>query len=302
MPSTRGPGEDERNRRFIHANMRFRREVFRATGWLIYALNGINLFHRRTPPGLGSGWPGVDYPLLRVWPQVAGDQSFHERSAPGGPMEQFLYRAWVIEVYHHIWEHESRPELREAFEPSERKIPMETNPLGDFKRIRDDLVHHGRVAERCGRCKTLRWFKPNERMELGMRHVLDFFNQMGWCDSNSYMVDNSVVMWVPRPEDLGPSQTSPTLVSVRPVILEPGEAGFRLGAGIVFEDGHFAQALFDEVGISISDDDWRNMEINDNGDLWIPPGHIVSAKTLYAHCFVRKRPGPGPASPAFRIG
>ena len=92
-----------------------------------------------------------------------------------GPMEQRAFKAWVTDVYDDIWESTYRSQLREAFiEDAHRGIPMETDPMGDLKWIRHDLIHNRSVASQCAKCKVLTWFERGEQMRMGGRHVLDF--------------------------------------------------------------------------------------------------------------------------------
>lgn len=292
-----------REQEFFDLMMRFRLDVTAATNSLVYTLYGINLVHRQAIGLPANAFPTPDYPPLRVVPHVASNRPFSERTAPGGLIEQRAFKAWVTEVYDDIWESTYRSKLRKAFdEDAPRGVPMETDPMGDLKWVRHDLIHNRSVASRCDRCKILKWFERGEQMRMEVRHVLDFLNQMALLASHPRLIGDRVVLWLPFPEDLSPAENAPRLISVRP-LYEPQEPQHQYGVGIVFDDGYFALVPFVLHGsLEGLGRRWKDIRVDDNGDLYISPGHIVRAGELYARCFGPRTAGPGVFSPAFRIG
>ena len=300
------PSENKtRNQKIIDLMMRFRIDVTLATNSLIYTLYGIHLVHREAEGLPVNTFPQPIYPSLMVFPQVAMNSPLSERTAPNGTLEQLAFKAWVTEVYDRLWEGTYRNRLRKVFRAiASRKIRMETDPMGDLRRIRNDLIHNKSIGKECARCKILRWFKRGEHMQLRLGHILDFLNQMGCLERNSYrVIGDRMILWCPPLEHLTPSEEAPRLVSVRPLIYESEEFQYRYCASIVFEDGYFAQIVFDpHESMKLTDNQWRNMGIDSNGDLCIPHNTTVSAMQLYARCFGSRIEGPGMYSPAFRIG
>lgn len=301
MPSD----EETRQREFINLMMRFRLDVTLATNSLIYTLYGINLVHRKAEWLPVNAFPVPAYPPLKVFPQVAMNSPFSERTAPNGPIEQLAFKSWVTDVYDSIWEGTYRNKLRKAFRnTTSRKVPMETDPLGDLRLIRNDLIHNKSIGNECAKCKILKWFGREEQMQLRVGHVLDFLNQMGWIGSNRPIATgNRVIMWSPPPEEVTPSEQAPSIVSVRPLIYEPEQFQYRYCASVVFGDGFFVKVPFElHDGTEMTDKRWRSMRTDSNGDLSVPPEVIVSARQLYTRSFESIMEGPGTYSPAFRIG
>ena len=85
--------------------MGFQHETSIATWSLLYMLNGI-----RAQEAVYAQGVKPEYPDIRTFPRVA-DESLSDRLAPGGPVEQLAYRAWVTEVYGKIAEHHYRIEI-----------------------------------------------------------------------------------------------------------------------------------------------------------------------------------------------
>ena len=282
--------------------MRFRFDVLMATNSLIYTLYGISLVHRRAVQVPVGTFPTPDYPPLITIPYAITNSPFSERTAPGGPIEQIAYKAWITEVYDHIWESIYRPRFRRAIDENRpRGVPMETDPMGDIKLVRHDLIHSKSYANQCVKCKVLRWFNRGEHMRMELRHVLDFLNQMVLLNDNVRIEGDCFVMWMPLIESLSPSTEHPRLISVRPMY-EPEESLYRYGASVVFQDGYFAMIpfVFQDRAEAI-EHHWKSIKIDDNGDLYITPDYIVSAQQLYKRCFGPRTNGPGAVSPVFRI-
>ena len=168
-------------------------DVNRATASLMYLLQGMEAVRsKELPPydGFPSDLkysfpnypkpPGIDVPLMLGGP--AFDP--HDVLDPEGEAEQLAFKGWVEEVYNHIWEAKYRNSFGEGFEGDDLIRP-EADAWGDLGYVRNDLIHNSGVAssKETGRCKLLKWFKPNDRIVLGMRHVLDFLNQVGFMNA-----------------------------------------------------------------------------------------------------------------------
>ncbi|MYC60399.1 MAG: hypothetical protein F4X09_09460 [Gammaproteobacteria bacterium] len=293
-----------REQEWINQILRFRIDVVLATNSLIYTLWGINLVHRQSKGYPVNSFPIPDYPSLKVLPQVTMNTPFSERVAPNGPIEQLAFKAWVTEVYDHLWEGKYRNRLRKVFQdPKSGKARMETDPLGDLRLIRNDLIHNKSIAKDCAKGKILRWFNRDEQIQMKFGHILDFLNQMGWIDNNHSLVDGDrMVLWLPPVEEVTPSEKAPCLVSVRPLIYELDEFQYRYCASVVFADGYFAKAPFTlHESEQMTDERWRNIQINSHGDVFIPPSTTICAQQLYSSCFGPTFAGPGLYSPAFKL-
>ena len=105
------------------------------------------------------------------------------------------------------------------------------------------MLHGGDArADVASACQVLRWFKEREPINVRLRHVLDFLNQMGWLTEVPVVVSDA-----PRVEAVGWhldrenwDGAVPSLVSVRPMLdADADNPAHRYGASIVFEDGIF---------------------------------------------------------------
>ena len=165
-------------------------DVNRATASLLYLLQGMEAVraselapYTRLPPAqktYAACFSKVSYVAV---PLTLSGPSFdlNEVLRREGEAEQLAFKGWVEQVYNCIWDSRYRNDLKTMTEGRDAIRP-EGDPLGDLRRIRNDLVHKGAVAsaDGAGKCAVLTWFKPGEIMVLGMRHVLDFLNQMGF--------------------------------------------------------------------------------------------------------------------------
>ena len=165
-------------------------DVDRATASLMYLLHGmesvrnselapynnISPTHQQFAPSFPK-LPYVGEPLSMSGPGF----DLNEVLRREGEAEQLAFKGWVEQVYNHIWEGKYRNELKTALEGVDIIRP-EGDPIGDFGHIRNDLIHKHGVAseEESGKCTVLKWFKPGEEIVLGMRHVFDFLNHMGF--------------------------------------------------------------------------------------------------------------------------
>ena len=269
----------------------FQHDVNVATHSLLHLLNAVHTTHEierqrlaqaMSAPGgvlrtfeealhaVGSTIPA--YPRSRAFPVLAGEPLFR-RTAPGGPMEQFVFKGWVSEVWD-MWE----------------------------SHYRTQLAHSARRLPRAIRPRQSEWFKEGEQMLLRMRHVFDFLNQMGWLQEESVFLGERGALsgWhIDRTPD--PGEPQPALISVRPVVdIEQADPSFRYGASIAFENGVFGQSPMGpthhetEARARERARKWMKMTVDENGDLYVPGLGGVSAAKLYSgHLSGEKIPGPG---------
>ncbi|MDD9998164.1 MAG: hypothetical protein OXQ89_10510 [Rhodospirillaceae bacterium] len=289
---------------FVTQMRSFRADVTLATNSLFYTLYGISLVHRKAMDLPVNSFPVPDYPPLKVFPQVAMNSPLSERTGPCGPIEQLAFKAWVTEVYDCLWEATYRNNLRDVHRSSKSgKVLMEVDPIGDLRLIRHDLIHNKSVAKECVKCSVLKWFNGDERMQLRVGHVLDFLNQMGWVGGDApVLIGERCILWLPFREEMSPSEQAPPLVSVRPLIYEADEFQYRYCASIVFDDGCFANVFFSvDDSMVVNDRLWREIRIDNDGNLFVPPCTRIEAQELYELYFGPRSSGPGTYSPAFRI-
>lgn len=246
------------------------------------------------------------YPRLRGFPLLTGEPLFG-RSEPYGPMEQTAFKGWVAEVYD-LWESRYRTQLRH----NTRELPGSIRPrqrvLGDLRHIRNNLLHNG-IAKRgeAGSCEILRWFSEGERMQVRLRHVIDFLNQMGWLHQGSFTViaeQGKISSW--HIDKAGePENPTPALISVRPFV-DPQEHDprYRYAASIAFENLVFGTVPMgpenEETEAQAKDrtGKWMRMTVNERGDLCVPDLGTAPAAELYWNCLKGERQrGPGIPSP-----
>ena len=246
------------------------------------------------------------WPRLRVFPWVKGE-SLHERAGPDGPMEQHVFRAWVVEIYG-LWENRYRNELKRLFREEMPDTPglirPEQDVIGDLRHIRNNLIHGG-VAKRgeAASCKILEWFREGEQMRVRLPHVLDFLNQMDW------LTEHHVTILEPldRPRssswkihaDREPAPGLSKLVSTRPLVMpEAEEPKYRYAVSVAFEDGVFGRIPMGPADGIVSEPykRWEEIRIDEAGNLRIPGAAPVLATDLYSACMEAKTDGPNPWS------
>ena len=158
-----------------------------------------------------------------------------------GRMAQLAYVGWMAAV-DGAWE-----KFRTTKQPPGPAVDMplglEADLLGDFHKIRNDLLKNRGVAQdrNCGRCKTLRWFQPGERIHLTLDHVFEFLHLLG-LHLNNYMGDPSdtpAVFWKITCD--APATDQPFRVLSRLVTIEKNQGdraeGYAIVLSMMFADG-----------------------------------------------------------------
>ena len=242
------------------------------------------------------------YPKLRAFPALTGEPLLL-RTAPSGPMEQTVLRGWLYEVWDQ-WESRYRTQLEHAIHDLPGAIRPLQQVLGDLRHIRNNLLHNG-IAKRneAASCEILRWFTEGERMQVRLRHVFDFLNQMGWLDEGPTVIlekQGKTSVWhTDRGREL--DEPAPALVSVRPLVNpEQQDPRYRYEASVVFENGVFGRVPMGpekeetEAQAEERTRKWMKMTVNEKGDLHVPDLGTVAATKLYSGCLKgEKRPAPG---------
>lgn len=229
-------------------------DITRATRHLFATLHGLEFvrdeqrqwYSTMTPETLNAG---MRVPLkpsyLDCQPDVL-DRHPLEDLERDGAVEQFAYRAWIVEVYSR-WEHGFRPQFKAAVGPV--GIPPQINVMNDLRHIRNDLIHaHGQATkEHCGKCEVLRWFEPGEQMIFSTRHVLDLAHQIGCM--GIFPTETASGYRIARWTDLGiPAQMrtrhpAPKIVSLRtePVVHEETDELWAT-VSVVYDNGFRLQS------------------------------------------------------------
>lgn len=291
--------------------LEFLHEVTKTTALLMHLIAGIQTayYKRRqvisgvefTPPDV----TGIDvFPLL----MACNDRDLlgHECEA-----EQMAYKAWVLQIYNNIWESQSRCQFRKTSGDT-HAIPWEIDALGDLRHIRNDLVHHNGIAteKQIGKCKILKWFKPTDKIVLGMRHVLDFLNHSGLLSRTTTLPGQTWYLKGDKRSLLDKASTA-KIISVRIEIDKDPETGApQFPMCVVFDNGVFCDGIhhpitFDEGPTSQNKTQFvKKVKIDENGNLIFPNCYLIYAEPLYTFCVcpddagsndIRKTRMPGPA-------
>ena len=287
-------------------------QVNRATASLMYLLQGMESVRNRELPsydelpsarrGSFSSFakpPGVDVLL------VLSGQSFdpHDMLDPEGEAEQLAFKGWVEQVYNHIWEAQYRNQLKDALGGGNAIRPL-GQPFGELGLIRNDLIHNKGIAsaDKTGRCTLLRWFKPGDRIVLGMHHVFDFLNQMAFMNLvGGFVAGGPYATWsiIEVSENVLRERAVPRLVSSRVALdrrLDDGSVYYVVT--VVFENGVFAHWPFHEGPSERTWPEWiefvNETRIDEEGNLRLAGGRVFHWQTLY-HGSVEALLNPGPS-------
>lgn len=278
--------------------LEFYHEVTKTTTLLMYLIAGIeNAYNNRrrvfdtvdfSPPNVSS---------MDIFPFLIGCDR-EDLLGCGGEAEQMAYKAWVLQVYNNIWEGHSRHKLSKTSDDP-RAIPWEIDAMGDFRHIRNDLVHNNGIAtnKEIGKCKTLKWFKPGDRIVLSMSHVLDFLNQIGFLSRKPVIsIDQSAQkgqIWFlkGRKQSLLEKSSTAKIISVRiEQDKNPDTGELQFPMEVVFDNGVFGDGILYHIAF---DEDLsprgkiefaKKVEIDEDGNLVFPNGYLISAERLYCYC------------------
>ena len=242
--------ERQRNRGLLWHSFLY--EVNKATASLMYLLQGMEsvrnselLPYNKMPPGqqqYAACFPKLSYVDVPLSMSGIGFD-LNEVLKREGEAEQLAFKGWVEQVYF-LWESQFRNEMKGSFS-GPGTIRPEGDAIGDFRHIRNDLIHNNGVAseDASGKCTVLTWFKPGERIVLGMRHVFDFLNQMGFMTKMpGFLDDGPAAAWTlfPGMEEGLANGPVPRLVSLRTSMdkeLDDGSSWHVVS--VVFENGVF---------------------------------------------------------------
>ncbi|MCY4367742.1 MAG: hypothetical protein OXE17_16195 [Chloroflexi bacterium] len=299
-------------------------EVNKATASLMYLLQGMESVryselrsYSQLPPSAQPFAPCFPKLPYVVVPLSMSGIGFDLNSVLGreGEAEQLAFKGWVEQVYF-LWESRFRNEMRDALE-GPCIIRPEGDAIGDFRLIRNDLIHNNGVVseEYSGKCRILNWFKPGDNITLGMRHVLDFLNQMGFITKTPGFLDNgAAASWTifPWMEDDLASIPAPRLVSLRIEMDNQWDDGSSWHvASVVFENGVFChipiQHPADGTPVPNRIDFIGKTRIDEDGNLRFANGFIKERESLYQEAVAAllgkgtKIEGVGVPGPPFRI-
>ena len=149
-----------------------------------------------------------------------------------GMLAQLAYVGWMAEIdgawtkYRESEPHGDSGNLRHG---------IETELMGDFRKVRNDIVKNGAIAQgRTGNCKVLNWFKKGEPIVLGVRHAVDYLHKLGaWYGSDMIHAPTSgSLKWRFRSD----GWRSSTIVSHR-VEIEQQDGKWLLLLSVAFADG-----------------------------------------------------------------
>ena len=300
-------------------------EVSRATASLMYLLQGMESArnselpaYKALPPAQKQfaacfpKLPYVDVPL-----SLSGITfDLEELLKREGEAEQLAFKGWIEQVYNCIWESRYRNELKESLGGSDITRPQ-GDPIGDLRLIRNDLIHNGGVASvnNIGKCRTLKWFKPDESIILGMHHVFDFLNQMAFMSRDAgFHDDGANASWsvFPGMEETLTNRPTPKLVSLRTTFdkeLEDGSTWHVVS--VVFENGVFVNIPVDcppdDRPLRTRIESINKTRIDKDGNVRFPNGIVKDRVSLYREAvdaLLNRGPkleGRGVPGPAFRF-
>ena len=248
---------DQSNSRVADSFFKLRYEVMEATSALMHLLQGAELVRatrdQESAPAHAEDERrrfAPDPPLINVTVEVDIPSSKSTGVInQGGLAEQLAFKGWVEQLYNIIWERRFRGDSYNNLQlPSDlqgqanldKKRPT-TDVVGEFRLIRNDLVHTGVATPgRTGKCNILQWFKPGDLMVLSTDHVFDFINQMGFMTrTGAHDPTGSVARLIALPTLDGIPFGAPTkrIISVRQSSNHLEEGSARHLTSVVFEDG-----------------------------------------------------------------
>lgn len=276
----------------------FEFDVRRATVSLMYLLQGMEAVREaekrrresmaKSSPASIACLPDLTYVNLSLWMSgvAGGPQDVVRRE---GEVEQVAFKGWVEEVYF-AWESRSRNLLKDSLE-GQGSIRPKADVLGDFRHIRNDIIHNNGVAseDETGRCTLLRWFQPRQRIVMGIGHVFDLMNHLGFMNVvPAALDDGATAAWTLHPErgEELCGEPPPRVVSFRTVMDHEVADGTSWHlVSIVFEDGIYVHlpVQYDSAHGSIK----QRIELHDrtrldaDGNLYLVNGVVLPHQELY---------------------
>lgn len=264
-------------------------EIMRTTASLLHLLSGMNAQRQELAsiPHGSNCIPRLPYLAYNVSSPQSECENLLTRE---GPAERLAFNGWIEEVFQ-LWERQYREKLRIPSAPG--SIRPEADVLGDLRLIRNELIHSGTATkQRSGSCKVLKWFAPGDSIVLGLRHVLDFLNQMALLGSQgpifSLPTGYTFFLWSTLlPEDALRSGPIPQIVSLRALMVDPFVDGeYEPMISYVFENGvHCNLRLHWESNFPESlEEQSRFVEeavIDDRGHVCFADGNVLSKGWLY---------------------
>lgn len=277
-------------------------DTIRATAALLYILHGIE--------SIASQAPNPTIYSLKTYP-VIPPHIKKDMFKNNGDVQRVAFKGWVDEVYQinerrrhkvkNVYVEENK--VTKLHPDGKSYIRPEQDFLGDFRRIRNDLIHTGRATEEwTGKCKVLKWFTPPGKIVLNIDHVLEYLLQ---TDQIFYETDlKGEYVWKLKEEtqDLFLS-SHPKLLSIRTNTDRDGaNNSTRHMMACIFNDGVFGMG---KVGPLTDDKDFLEAQINPERNISFPSGITINSGQLYEHCLRTLKEGakggPGMFGPISRF-
>ena len=284
MPTETSKAIDEIEAGFLY-------DITKATVALFYLLQGMEIAsHVYVPSSDEKNSPqliveGPRLTHLKTFPAVS--TTGLDMLGPNGEAVQLAFKGWIADILA-IWER-SRSKTRDIV--GDEGIRPEVECMGDFNKIRNDLLHNDGVAskERSGKCEVLKWFKPGERMVLTTEHVFDFLNQVNFLTPPTVIADSDGrrgISWALVTDAVPPASLEKEgvrIVSFRLDVDNDGPGGAqRFMLSTVFSDGVFGQG---DVSVPVRPDQYLQGSLNDDGNIAFEGGHVLNANKIYDNCY-----------------
>lgn len=289
-----------------------------STHKLFYLLEGVESTYRRylrdeVERGVGHAH-GPSKLIVAPMSSISGRRFSDDKEyGPEGRLAQLAYVGWVAEVDGN-W-----GKWRKKYPGWEKgKWGLKTELMGDFRRMRNDLLKNGGEAtkDNTGRCKMLKWFSTGDLMVFRLDHALEFLHYLGvWPHGLISTRTNRMIHWVVREQtrdDLARRMAfAPKAVSFvvrresHPVTKKPS-----LLLSVIYEDGVVSCGWVSEHDNREDQQDaykqWQSAELIENGSLIkLPDRSGVNVSASYRPALENLLDGGQPAhigTPWFKLG
>ena len=263
-------------------------DVTEATVALFYLLQSMeissHIYVQAPDDHEGTQLAGPILSHLRTFPAVS--TTGPNMLGQDGEAVQLAFKGWVADIFSK-WER-SRSKTHDLL--GEEGMRPTVDCMGDFRRIRNDLLHSSfATEEHSGKCKILNWFKPGERMILTTDHVFDLLNQMNLITPPirlSGSPGERIASWMLAPDAIKPTsldQEGIRIASFRFDVDNDGPEGSqRYMLSVVFSDGVFGPG---EVDVPVGSDKYLQGSLNDDGNLGFDGGQFLNADKIYDACW-----------------